>query len=65
MAIAPVLAVTLGAAAAAAVAKVVVNEWRRVNAVLHPKPVPVKESENRQSLPTLKLDPRTGVYRPE
>jgi hypothetical protein len=66
MAIAPVLAVTLGAAAAAAVAKVVVNEWRRVNAVLHPRqPVPVKETDGRQALPTLRLDPRTGIYRPE
>jgi hypothetical protein len=63
MAIAPVLAMTLSAAAAATVAKVVVNEWRRINAMLHP--VPLKETENRKAMPTLKLDPRTGIYRPD
>ncbi len=63
MAFPPILAVTFGAVAAAAVAKVVVNEWRRINAVLHPpEPIPVKESA---PLPTLRRDPRTGVYRPD
>jgi hypothetical protein len=63
MAFPPVVIATLGAVAAAAVAKAVVNEWRRVNAVLHPPaPVPVKETK---PVRTLRRDPRTGIYRPD
>jgi hypothetical protein len=66
MVLSPILAATLGAAAAAAMAKVVVHEWRRINEALHPRqPATVKENSNRQALPTLRRDPRTGIYRPE
>ncbi len=66
MVLTPVVAATLGAAAATALAKLVVKEWQRVNAALHPQePVPVRENEDRRALPTLRRDPRTGIYRPE
>jgi hypothetical protein len=65
MAFPPFVIATLGGVAAAAVAKLAVNEWRRVNAVLHPQePIPVKETRP-QPLPTLRRDPRTGIYRPD
>ena len=61
----PLFLAALGAVAAAAVAKVVMNEWRRVNAVLHPQePVPVKETHAHPTA-TLRRDPRTGIYRPD
>lgn len=61
----PFVIAALGAVAAAAVAKVVANEWRRVNAVLHPQePAPVKETA-QPPLRTLRRDPRTGIYRPD
>jgi hypothetical protein len=62
-----VLAWTLGAVGAAALAKVLAKEWQRVNATLHAQdaaPAPV-EKVVRESLPTLRRDPRTGVYRPD
>ncbi len=59
----PVLTVAFGAVAAAALAKLVVKEWRRINEALHPaEPVPVKENA---PLKTLRRDPNTGVYRPD
>ena len=66
MVLTPVVAATLGAAAAAAAAKFVVKEWHRINAALHPQePIPVREKDDRRRLQTLRLDPRTGIYRPE
>jgi hypothetical protein len=60
----PVIAWTLAAFGAAALAKALVKEWRRVNAELdaHARaPGPV-EADQR---PTLRRDPNTGVYRPD
>ena len=57
-----VIAWMLGAAGVAVLAKTVTREWRKVNAALHPeemRPEPVQ----RESLPTLRYDPRTGMYR--
>lgn len=59
----PVIAWTLGILGAAALAKLVVKEWRRVNAELHPQPV--TSMSERDRLPKLKRDPRSGIYRPE
>jgi hypothetical protein len=59
------LAWTLGAVGAAALAKLLAKEWQRVNATLHPqKPAPA-ENFAREKLPTLRRDPRTGIYRPD
>jgi hypothetical protein len=62
--IAPVIAWTLAAIGAAALAKVLAKEWQRVNAVLdaHERSA---EQAAREHIPTLRRDPRTGVYRPE
>jgi hypothetical protein len=61
----PIVAGAFVAAAAAVVAKVVASEWHRINAMLHPQqPEPVRETV-RQKLPTLRRDPRTGIYRPD
>ena len=59
----PALAWTLGVLGAAALAKLVVKEWRRVNAELHPQPAASRSERDR--LPKLKRDPRSGIYRPE
>ena len=56
------LAWTLGALGAAALIRLIAKEHRRVNDELdmaRAKPVPDKER-----LPTLRRDPRSGVYRP-
>jgi len=60
----PVIAWTLAAIGAAALSKVLVREWRRVNAELdaHER---AAEPVVHEQLPTLRRDPRTGVYRPE
>jgi hypothetical protein len=60
-----VLAWTLGAVGAAALAKVLAKEWQRVNATLHARDVKPAEEVAREKLPRLRRDPRTGVYRPE
>ncbi len=59
----PVLIWTLGAIGAAVVGKLVVREWRRVNADLEQaKAAPVVEPDHR-ALPKLRRDPRSGEYR--
>lgn len=61
------LAWTLGAVGAAALAKVLTKEWQRINEALHGQdaaPVTV-EKRAREKFPTLRRDPRTGVYRPD
>jgi len=60
-----VLAWTLGALGAAALTRLISKEWERVNATLHPQePVRVDKTV-RESLPMLRRDPRTGIYRPD
>lgn len=63
MPLVPVVVAVLGAAAAAAIARMLAKEWQRVNAELHSADATVAESVERDNLPTLKRDPRTGVYR--
>jgi hypothetical protein len=54
----------LGAVGAAVLAKFVKNEWQRVNAELHPrKGARATDAVDRALLPTLRRDPKTGVYR--
>ena len=53
----------LGAVGAAVLGKFIKNEWQRVNAELHPhNPPPAAEPIDRARLPTLRRDPKTGVY---
>jgi hypothetical protein len=54
------LAWTAGALGAAALARLLSKEWQRVNATLHER-APA-ETVAREKLPTLRRDPRTGVY---
>jgi hypothetical protein len=60
----PVIAWTLAAIGAAALSKVLVREWRRVNAELDARGR-AAEPVAREELPTLRRDPNSGVYRPE
>jgi hypothetical protein len=66
MTVSPIIAMTLGTLGAIALAKFIGKEWRRVNDVLHARDsVPVTEKAVREKLPTLRRDPRTGIYRPD
>ena len=61
----PVLALALGVMGTAVLARWCIREVRRVNA----EPEAVREPAamgpiNREALPTLRRDPRTGEYRP-
>jgi hypothetical protein len=58
----PVIAWTLAAIGAAALSRVLVREWRRVNAELDAR---ASEPVAREHLPKLRRDPNTGEYRPE
>ncbi|HMA73729.1 MAG TPA: hypothetical protein VKP67_19935 [Xanthobacteraceae bacterium] len=60
----PVIAWTLAAVGAVAISKVLVREWRRVNAELDAQER-AAEVVARDELPTLRRDPHSGVYRPE
>ena len=64
-AIPPVITAAFGALGAAALARVLVREWRRINAELDRAPEATPETVERERLPKLRRDPRTGVYRPE
>jgi hypothetical protein len=59
------LAWTAAAVGAAALARVLSKEWQRVNATLHAQKHAPAETVMREKLPTLRRDPRTGVYRPD
>jgi len=50
---------------AVALTRVLIREWRRVNEVLHPRKVAANDQVQREAFPTLRRDPRTGVYRPD
>jgi hypothetical protein len=56
----------LGVVGAAVLAKCIKDEWQRLNAGLHPQTtVRMSETDNieRKRLPTLRRDPKTGIYR--
>jgi hypothetical protein len=61
----PMLGLTAVAVAAVAVARVLVKEWRRVNDVLHAEKSVPDDQFQHEPIPTLRRDPRTGIYRPE
>jgi hypothetical protein len=62
---APVFALAVGLMGAAAFVRWFAKEVHRVNAELdNVRGHPTMEPIDRESLPTLKRDPRTGEYRP-
>ena len=64
-AIPPIITAAFGALGAATLARVLVREWRRVNADLDQVSAAAADRVDRERLPKLRRDPRTGVYRPE
>ena len=62
--VSPVLGWTIAAVATAALGRLLVREWRRVNEHLHPG-APVTDSPTPDKIPTLRRDPQSGIYRPE
>lgn len=61
----PVLLWTVGVVGAIALVKFIRREYRRVNEELdQARMAPVASKAERAQHPTLKRDPRTGVYRP-
>ncbi len=61
-AVSPLLLVTLGLVGAAALARLIVKERKRVNAELERARASARTE--KEARPTLRRDPRTGVYRP-
>jgi hypothetical protein len=64
-AIPPVITTVLGVVGAVTLARALVKEWRRINAELDQVPAATVDAVERDRLPKLRRDPRTGVYRPE
>jgi hypothetical protein len=60
----PAIAWTLAAIGIAALSNVLAREWRRVNAELDANERAAAAVASKD-LPTLRLDPRTGEYRPQ
>ena len=61
----PVVTAVIGALGAVAVTRALVKEWRRVNSELDRVSPAAAENAEREQLPKLRPDPRTGVYRPD
>jgi hypothetical protein len=61
----PVLGWTIAAVATAALGRLLVREWRRVNEMLDAQELSATAELGRESIPTLRPDPRSGGYRPE
>ena len=60
----PLILWALGAIGAAVAGRWLFKEARRVNAELHPSE-PSKPVDEREAVPKLERDPRTGIYRPK
>ena len=60
----PAITIALAAIGIAAVAKVLAREWQRVNAELDANERAAAAVASKD-LPTLRLDPVTGEYRPK
>ncbi len=64
MVVPPVVTIAVGIVGAAIVARLVVREWRRINAELaRVRTAPVATAP-REAIPRLRRDPVTGIYRP-
>lgn len=65
LALSPAIAAVLSVVGAVALGRFIAKEWRRINDELDATPTATAEAIDRSRLPTLRRDPRTGVYRPE
>lgn len=61
MVVPPAVVWTLGAVGTALLSRLLIKEWQRINTELDRVR---RAPDERQRLPTLRRDPRTGVYRP-
>jgi hypothetical protein len=61
----PLLGWTIAAVATAALGRLLVREWRRVNDMLEAQELSATGELGSEAIPTLRPDPSTGVYRPE
>jgi hypothetical protein len=61
----PVMVLTLGVVGAAALVRWCVREVQRVNSELDHVRAQAVEPVDRDALPRLKADPKTGEYRPD
>jgi hypothetical protein len=61
----PVVGWTAVAVAVLALSRAVMKEWRRVNALLAAQRTPAQNEIRPEAIPTLRRDPRTGIYRPD
>lgn len=59
----PLLAVTLGALGAALLVRHITREWQRAKDLERAETAPVSKAES-DKVPTLRRDPKTGIYRP-
>lgn len=62
----PALLLAAGVVGAVALVRIIRHEYRRVNDELErARAAPVASEAERPQHPTLRRDPRTGVYRPD
>jgi hypothetical protein len=61
----PVFGWTAVAVAVVALSRAVVKEWRRVNEFLAAQRTPAQGEVRPDAIPTLRRDPRTGIFRPD
>jgi hypothetical protein len=61
----PVIGWAAVAIAAVGITSLLIREWRRVNAMFDTGLVGAGGDLTRSAFPTLRRDPRTGIYRPD
>ena len=61
----PLLGWTAVAVAVVALSRAAMKEWRRVNALLGGHNAAPPDQVRPEVIPTLRRDPRTGIYRPD
>ena len=61
----PLLGWTAVAVAVVALSRAALKEWRRVNGLLGKRNASSSDQLRPEFIPTLRRDPRTGIYRPD
>jgi hypothetical protein len=60
--VAPLVAVAAALIGSAVLARMIRKEWQRVNAKLEAYTARTRDESERDQLPKLKQDPKTGIY---